>query len=108
MIKSLRLWLPALGWTLYWLGISLNVLVLSVNHGTMPVAHAPWIYFDPDDPIHVAMTHAAHLKLLGDWLPLYWKPAMASVGDLIYHLGDVIKYPCLFIWLGWCWHECED
>lgn len=102
-MRKLSLWILAVPYLLYYLGVGMNVAVICANRGTMPVAASPWNGVDnPDgqDTIHVKMTTESRLKVLADWVQLPAYQATASPGDLFIWLGVWLTVPSLFFWLG--------
>lgn len=84
-------------WLIFYLGAGLNQLVMAVNGGAMPVLF-PGVLDLSSDPIHIAMTHATHLKFLADWIDLH--TAILSPGDLLLLLAEAIQSPCFYAWLA--------
>jgi hypothetical protein len=113
--------LLAAPWALFGFGLSLNVLAISVNHGTMPVAiptgmqdaidaatAAGLIHNGMIDGIHKVMVAGDHLKFLCDWIQL---PGIgtASIGDLFLWLGDALKVPAALVVLVKMWERpCQQ
>jgi Family of unknown function (DUF5317) len=96
-------WIVALAaspYIFYYLGIALNILVITANHGAMPVVENAdfwrhWaslgIIVPPGtmtDQIHKIMVPADHFKFLGDWLQLVFRDSIASIGDCFQWLGE--------------------
>lgn len=80
-------------------GITLNVLVMAVNGGQMPVQFPGGcanMQSLGEDLIHTCMTHTTHLKFLCDWIVL--DGGVASPGDMFIFLYEVIRWPALIIW----------
>lgn len=83
---------------LYYLGALLNVSVMAINHGQMPVQIAASLItadFSLDDS-HSVMTAASHLKFLCDWINL--GVGIASPGDMLIWLSQYIMQPCAVVW----------
>ena len=87
---------------LYALGFFLNVIVLSVNNGQMPVLVPGGC--DPQlfgqDMLHKCMTNASHLKVLADWIVIKegFGVKVASPGDFLMWAYDFIFAPALILW----------
>lgn len=72
---------------LYYLGGALNVGVMALNHGQMPVLMPSDIAAaNGFDERHVLMTAATHFKFFCDWINL--GEGIASPGDLLVWFGD--------------------
>lgn len=125
-IKKFRLWVLALPFLIFGLGVFSNVLVISVNHGMMPVM-VPTAYmskvcntqspFDQlfetrpiaqvtcapgtvmDDAHVVYDPDHTNLVILTDWIIIPHDGAY-SPGDIALALGNWLTFPCLFAWLG--------
>lgn len=82
---------------LYYIGGFLNLGVMTLNHGQMPVQIPPELQkgFFPDER-HCLMTAESHVKFLCDWLQLGF--GIASPGDLLIWLGDKYNDGCLLAW----------
>lgn len=91
-----RLWLLWLPWALFFLGVAFNVLVITANHGSMPVVVPVTMgAVDPGaimDQVHVVWSSSVHLALLADWIQIPWL-GVASPGDLLLWLGDWLRLP---------------
>jgi hypothetical protein len=82
---------------LYYLGAFLNVGVMALNHGQMPVLMPTDIASQLDfDARHVLMTSSTHLKFFCDWMNL--GEGVASPGDVLLWLSEAISTPCLAVW----------
>jgi hypothetical protein len=95
------------------LGFFLNVLVITVNQGYMPVASSSIInnmLMGPSSPgqvldnIHRCMQSTDHLKFLADWIQVP-RQSVASPGDLCLWLGDWLQTPSLVVWLAFLWKD---
>lgn len=83
---------------LYYLGVFLNVGVMALNHGQMPVLMPPGLgnhNFD-FDATHVLMTNQTHLKFFCDWI--WTGDGIASPGDALLWFGDKYTNMCLAVW----------
>jgi Family of unknown function (DUF5317) len=100
--------LPA--WTLIllptlilYIGVSLNKVVMAVNHGKMPVMLEPCDekMFAEEEPFvtHRCMTRDTHLNFLGDWIVLR-NVGIESLGDVLMDVGALGLSPCFWIWIG--------
>lgn len=92
--------LALIGWTVWnldrvpvvWIvtiGAVLNVIVIGVNSGRMPVAPelaGPLIGRGVIGQ-YVLMSSSTQLNALGDWIPMFGAPAAVSIGDLLVALG---------------------
>lgn len=110
------LWLPVLPYAIWGIGALLNVLVVSVNGGMMPVvvpnyqwieqatSGAPLLPGMIIDVKHVVMQHSDHLKFLADWIQI---PGLgtASIGDGFLAVGDAIQSYCIGAWLALLWKK---
>lgn len=97
-MKRLRLWILLLPYLLHYFGAFLNLLVITVNHGQMPVAMPPWIPVEELPFKHCVMTHETHLNFIADWIMIWWNSAVWSPGDVFIELGDWIEPFCLGAW----------
>lgn len=86
---------------LYYLGAAMNILVVAMNHGQMPVLLPPGCVVETfqGDVLHTCMRHASHLKFLADWISLR-DTGVASPGDLLIWLGDALRLPALWMWIA--------
>ena len=124
-MKKLRLWVLLLPFVLYYLGAGLNLLVITVNDGAMPVVmpfssqcadaprdvdflgmkiHVPVSLRDCKpgetlDHVHRVAIESDHLKWLEDWIQV---PGLGicSPGDCFLWLGDFLTYPLVAAWFA--------
>jgi hypothetical protein len=84
---------------LLWLGIMCNEAAIYANHIQMPFMY-PGDACTPDkgDLVHVCMTHASHLKFLGDWI--ISDSGAASIGDFLQNIASDVVWDCRIAWLG--------
>lgn len=70
-------------------GAALNLLVIALNSGRMPVASefAGMLARHGSLGQYTVMTSATHLNLLGDWISLNPLPEVYSPGDVLIALG---------------------
>lgn len=108
-MKPLRipyLWLLLLPFALFHLGEWLNILVVSVNHGTMPVLIPQAVWMSDHslyagqmlDGVHKIMQPGDHLKWLADIFTQNHATDITSVGDQCIWLGEWIKVPAVTAW----------
>lgn len=73
-------------------GAALNLLVIAVNGGRMPVASelAGPLLRNGNLGQYTVMSSATHLNLAGDWISLYPVPEAYSPGDVLIALGLAI------------------
>lgn len=82
---------------LSYLGSGLNVIVVGLNHGQMPVmTPGPCTADILTDSYHSCMIAATHLKLFSDWIGL--DHGIASIGDMFIFLSESINATCLTLW----------
>jgi hypothetical protein len=92
--------LALIGWTVWnldrapviWIvtiGAALNVFVIGVNGGRMPVAPQLAGPLAGRGVIgqYILMSSSTQLNALGDWIPMFGAPAAVSVGDLCVAFG---------------------
>lgn len=82
------------------LGFALNVLVMMVNHGKMPVYIPGGICFADvmEDPIHSCMVHQTHLKFLADWIFVRADNGIYSPGDFLEMIKAAVFPYNLVVW----------
>ena len=92
---------PALIWGI---GFLMNAVVMAVNGGMMPVlvSNCSNGFFTDEASvaIHSCMTSGSHLKFLADWIYVRGYGIVASPGDGLELLAELIWKPCLYILLG--------
>jgi hypothetical protein len=118
VLKQLRAGILLLPFLLQGIGTVFNVLVVTVNHGAMPVVipigvsqlkddpythhEAPIETYTPgqvlDDRHTVYDPKDIHLVVLCDWIEVPWWGAV-SPGDLLLWLGDISTTPLICVWL---------
>ena len=117
-MRNYKLWFWLIApYVLYYLGFAMNVLVISVNHGTMPVAIPAHMQGAIDvatasgiinggliDQVHKVMVNGDHLKWLADWIQLD-QIGTASPGDCFLWVGDVLKIPFFVVFLVKIWER---
>jgi hypothetical protein len=90
-------YLLAVPTALYYLGSAMNLIVMALNHGQMPVQISPELVAQMDfDARHTIMTAQTHFKFFCDWLNL--GEGIASPGDLFIWLGMSCSNMCAAIW----------
>lgn len=99
---------------IYGLGIALNVIAITANHGFMPVVYSAIFRSDmiifPGmriDEIHRVMQSTDHLKILCDWIQLP-RTAVCSPGDVCEWLGDWLMGPAFIAWLTLLWKDANE
>ena len=120
-MRKLRLWILVLPFLLFYLGVGMNILAVTVNQGEMPV-YMPLGFVhacDTDvdffglkvhvvqqckegqliDDRHTVAGPNTHLKPLVDWIQLAGS-SVVSPGDCFLWLGDFLTLPLCFTWLG--------
>lgn len=118
-MKKLRLWVLLLPFVLFYLGIGLNLLVITVNDGAMPVvmpfsskcsdtvefmgheleAPRPCNSGETLDRVHRVAQNSDHLKFLEDWIQVP-HVGVCSPGDCLLWLGDWMTYPFIAAWFA--------
>ena len=82
---------------LYYLGSFLNVGVMALNHGQMPVLIPADVAVQMEfDARHVIMTAQTHFKFFCDWINL--GDGIASPGDILIWLGQAVSNTSAAIW----------
>lgn len=89
-----HLWLLLTPWALFFLGIVLNILVISANGGMPVVVPQTWNPNKVRDTVHMVAISTDHLWYLIDWIFIPGV-GVASIGDLFLWLGDWLKIPGL-------------
>ena len=84
---------PPLLWVV---GAGMNAIVMGVNNGQMPVLWPGGCERMPVDGLHVCMTAQTHLRVIADWIVMH--NGVASPGDMILYLSDMIWYPTIAAW----------
>jgi hypothetical protein len=91
------LWIPLL---LLVLGIGMNFLALTMNHGIMPVVLPSCGTIAEKDKMHVAATAHSRILFLCDWIQLHAARNVASPGDFLITIGNFLKWPLVWMWVG--------
>jgi Family of unknown function (DUF5317) len=91
------LWIPLL---LLVLGIGMNFLALTMNHGIMPVVLPSCGTIAEKDKLHVAATAHSRILFLCDWIQLHAARNVASPGDFLITVGNFLKWPLVWMWVG--------
>jgi hypothetical protein len=125
IMKRLRLWILLLPFALYFFGVGLNILVITANHGTMPVVlpladkqpqvnmktgevtPAPEAGDLLDDVHRVYISEDIHLAALCDWIQVRGV-GVVSPGDCLLWLGDWMTYPFVGAWFALLLFRQED
>jgi hypothetical protein len=100
IIKETHVWLVWIPLLLLVLGIGMNFLAVTMNHGIMPVVLPSFGIIADRDKIHVAATANSKFLLLCDWIQLYATRNVASPGDFLITAGNFLKWPVVWIWIG--------
>ena len=105
-------WLVVSPYLAFCLGAFLNILVVTANHGYMPV-HQSAIIFNRFgvqssgavlDEVHRVMQSSDHLKILADWIEIP-RRSVASPGDLLLWLGEWLEGWTFIAWLAFLWRD---
>jgi hypothetical protein len=99
-IKETYVWLVWIPLILIGLGIGMNFLAVTMNHGVMPVVLPPWGAIADKDKMHVAATAHSRFLFLCDWIQHYATGDVASPGDCLIRVGDFLKWPLVCMWVG--------
>lgn len=103
-LKAPFWYLLAAPFVIYYAGIGLNFLAVTMNQGVMPFIPSLMMYQQAiaagfnlypgmiTDPIHKVMSSTDHLKLICDWIQIPGE-GVASPGDICIWLGDALKLP---------------
>ena len=94
------LWIPFL---LLGLGIVMNFVAVTMNHGAMPVVLPPSGIIAEKDKMHVAATVNSRFLFLCDWIQLHGTKRVFSPGDFLITAGDSLKWPVVWVWAGFTW-----
>lgn len=108
--------LPVLAapYLIFGLGVLLNVLAITANHGYMPVAASAIIvnqfgvttHGQILDEVHRCMTQSDHLKILCDWIQIP-RESVCSPGDLCLWAGEWLMGPSFVAWLTMLWRDAN-
>jgi Family of unknown function (DUF5317) len=99
-VKDTYVWLVWIPLLLLALGIGMNFLAVTMNHGIMPVVLPPSSLIAHKDNMHVAATANSRFLFLCDWIQLHASSDVASPGDFLINAGGFLKWPFVWIWLG--------
>jgi hypothetical protein len=104
-LRATLLWIVALPWAIYGLGIASNQVVLIANGGSFPVL-ASDLHFDvlQKDDEHIRMTTKTHLNALAD-IFLIHGVGVESVGDALQDLAEWLWSFAPFVWIGALGHK---
>jgi Family of unknown function (DUF5317) len=99
-VKETHVWLVWIPLLLLALGIGMNFLAVTTNHGIMPVVLPPSTTIANEDKMHLAATADSRFLFLCDWIHLHATGKVASPGDYLITAGDLLKWPLVWIWVG--------
>jgi hypothetical protein len=102
-VKESYVWLVWIPLLLLVLGISMNFLAVTMNHGVMPVVLPPSGAIAHKDKMHLAATANSRFLFLCDWIQLHTSRGVASPGDCLIAAGDLLKWPVVWMWVGVSW-----
>ena len=100
LVKETYVWVVWIPLLLLALGIGMNFLAVTMNHGIMPVVLPSCGTIADKDKMHVAATANSRFLLLCDWIQLYATRNVASPGDFLIAAGNFLKWPLVWIWVG--------
>ena len=100
-IKKTYVWLVWIPLLLLTLGIAMNFMAVTMNHGIMPVVLPPAGIIGDNDKMHVAATANSRFLFLCDWIHLHATKRVVSPGDFLIFL----KWPLVWIWAGFSWSQ---
>jgi len=100
LVKETYVWVVWIPLLLLVLGIGMNLLAVTMNHGIMPVVLPSCGIIADKDKMHVAATATSRFLLLCDWIQLHAPRKVASPGDYLITAGDSLKWPLVWIWVG--------
>jgi hypothetical protein len=104
-VKETYVWLVWIPLLLLGLGISMNFLAVTMNHGIMPVVLPASGIIAHEDNMHVAATANSRFLFLCDWIQLHASRDVASPGDFLITTGGFLKWPFVWMWLGFSWGQ---
>ena len=104
-VKESYVWLVWIPLLLLGVGIGMNLLAVTVNHGIMPVVLPPSGIIADKDKMHVAATANSRFLFLCDWIQLHATKHVASPGDFLITAGDFLKWPLVWMWVGFSWGQ---
>jgi len=99
-VKGTYVWLVWIPLLFLGLGIGMNFLAVTMNHGIMPVVLPPSGTIADKDKMHVAATANSRFLFLCDWIQLHATRDVASPGDYLIAAGDFLKWPLVWMWVG--------
>lgn len=99
-VKETYVWLVWIPLLLVGLGIVMNFLAVTMNHGIMPVVLPSCGTIAEKDKMHVAATAHSRFLFLCDWIQLHARKNVASPGDFLITAGDFLKWPLVWMWVG--------
>jgi Family of unknown function (DUF5317) len=105
LVKETYVWLVWIPLLLLGLGIGMNFLAVTMNHGIMPVVLPPSGTIADKDQMHVAATANSRFLFLCDWIQLHATRDVASPGDCLITAGDFLKWPLVWMWVGFSWGQ---
>jgi hypothetical protein len=97
---KMRWWIVLAPFLIYYGGIGLNLLAEVTNHGQMPVVLSDWTTERELNFHHAPLTKDTHLKILCDWIPIWWLGEMMSLGDAFMGIGEWIQPYMIGAWIG--------
>jgi Family of unknown function (DUF5317) len=101
--KETYVWLVWIPLVLLVLGIGMNRLAVTMNHGFMPVVLPRSGAIAHKDKLHLAATADSRFLFLCDWIQLHATRNVASPGDYLITAGDLLKWPIVWVWVGVTW-----
>jgi Family of unknown function (DUF5317) len=99
-IKESYVWLVWIPLVFIALGIGMNFLAVTMNHGVMPVVLTGSGTLADQDKVHAAATANSRFLFLCDWIQLYAGTDVASPGDYLITAGEFLRWPVIWIWVG--------
>src|SRR5579884_2105116 len=100
LVKETYAWLVWIPLLLLALGIGMNSLAVTMNHGIMPVVLPASGTIAHEDKIHLAATTNSRFLFLCDWIQLHTCRGVASPGDCLIAAGELLKWPVVWMWVG--------
>jgi hypothetical protein len=104
-IKKTHVWLVWIPLLLLGVGIAMNTLAVTMNHGIMPVVLPPAGLIAENDNMHVAATANSRFLVFCDWIQLHATKRVVSPGDFLITAGDFLKWPLVWLWAGFSWGQ---
>jgi len=99
-VKETHVWLVWVPLLLLVVGIGMNFLAVTLNHGIMPVVLPQLGTIADKDKMHLAATADSRFLFLCDWIQLRAAGKVASPGDYLITAGDFLKWPLVWMWIG--------